>query len=324
MRKNPLLASAFAAVLTLASMLVSCKPSLPSDVLSKGEMEDILYDYHIALAMASAENYNDTTLTLTYKTAVLKKHDVTSEEFDSSMVYYMRHADLMHDVYKNLAERMENEVKDLGGNAGGNNRFSNLSATGDTANIWRGATTMVFSPEKPFNCQTFDIKADSTFRKGDRFVLDLETQFIYQDGVRDGLAVVAYQFDNDSTFTEYLHMQSAQHYTLEFSNSDSLGVKRIKGFFLLGQGDFADNNSSKTTLKLMFLQNVKLIKMHPQPKKPEKSEDDVLKELDSVNVKKDDTQEESGSAPKPKPTPAIPPQDAPLTIDKIDAPLKTR
>lgn len=32
--------------LTLAFVLVSCKPSVPSKYLSPGEMEDILYDYH--------------------------------------------------------------------------------------------------------------------------------------------------------------------------------------------------------------------------------------------------------------------------------------
>jgi hypothetical protein len=29
--------------------LTGCKPSLPDDVLSQGKMEDILYDYHLAL-----------------------------------------------------------------------------------------------------------------------------------------------------------------------------------------------------------------------------------------------------------------------------------
>ena len=35
--------------------LTGCKPSLPDDVLSQGKMEDILYDYHLALAMVQNE-----------------------------------------------------------------------------------------------------------------------------------------------------------------------------------------------------------------------------------------------------------------------------
>ena len=74
----------------------------------------------------------------------------TSADFDSSMVYYMRHTELLHDVYKDLAERLDKEVVALGGNSTGNSDFDNLTAVGDTANIWKDATSMVFSPdEKP-------------------------------------------------------------------------------------------------------------------------------------------------------------------------------
>ena len=39
-------------IVCLMEMMASCKPSLPGDVLSKGQMTDILYDYHLALSMA--------------------------------------------------------------------------------------------------------------------------------------------------------------------------------------------------------------------------------------------------------------------------------
>ena len=48
----------WAMVLLLMLGMVSCKPSLPHDILSKGKMTDILYDYHIALAMAQVDGDN--------------------------------------------------------------------------------------------------------------------------------------------------------------------------------------------------------------------------------------------------------------------------
>ena len=42
----------FSILICLLLGVVSCKPSLPGDVLSKGKMADILYDYHVALSMA--------------------------------------------------------------------------------------------------------------------------------------------------------------------------------------------------------------------------------------------------------------------------------
>lgn len=251
------------AVMALLFCVSSCKPSLPSGVLSKGKMTDILYDYHLALAMAHMDDNGDKGQSLAYREAVLRKHDVTSAEFDSSMVYYMRHTELLEDVYKDLTDRYNNEITAMGGSAKEGGEFANLSATGDTANVWNLATSMVFMPVKPFNSTSFDIKVDSTFHKGDRLMLDFDAQFIYQDGMRNGVAMLAVQFGNDSIAQRTIMIQSTQHYSVELSDDDSLGIKSVKGYFMLMNGDDGTGVSSQTTLKLMFLEHIKLIRMHP-------------------------------------------------------------
>lgn len=252
------------AVMALLFCVSSCKPSLPSGVLSKGKMTDILYDYHLALAMAHMDDNGDKGQSLAYREAVLRKHDVTSAEFDSSMVYYMRHTELLEDVYKDLTDRYNNEITAMGGSAKEGGEFANLSATGDTANVWNLATSMVFMPVKPFNSTSFNIKVDSTFHKGDRLMLDFDAQFIYQDGMRNGVAMLAVQFGNDSIAQRTIMIQSTQHYSVELSDADSLGIKSVKGYFMLMNGDNGTGVSSQTTLKLMFLEHIKLIRMHPQ------------------------------------------------------------
>ena len=251
------------AVMALLFCVSSCKPSLPSGVLSKGKMTDILYDYHLALAMAHMDDNGDKGQSLAYREAVLRKHDVTSAEFDSSMVYYMRHTELLEDVYKDLTDRYNNEITAMGGSAKEGGEFANLSATGDTANVWNLATSMVFMPVKPFNSTSFDIKVDSTFHKGDRLMLDFDAQFIYQDGMRNGVAMLAVQFGNDSIAQRTIIIQSTQHYSVELSDADSLGIKSVKGYFMLMNDDNGTGVSSQTTLKLMFLEHIKLIRMHP-------------------------------------------------------------
>ena len=252
------------AVMALLFCVSSCKPSLPSGVLSKGKMTDILYDYHLALAMAHMDDNGDKGQSLAYREAVLRKHDVTSAEFDTSMVYYMRHTELLEDVYKDLTDRYNNEITAMGGSAKEGGEFANLSATGDTANVWNLAASMVFMPVKPFNSTSFDIKVDSTFHKGDRLMLDFDAQFIYQDGMRNGVAMLAVQFGNDSIAQRTIMIQSTQHYSVELSDDDSLGIKSVKGYFMLMNGDNGTDVSSQTTLKLMFLEHIKLIRMHPQ------------------------------------------------------------
>ena len=250
------------AVMALLFCVSSCKPSLPSGVLSKGKMTDILYDYHLALAMAHMDDNGDKGQSLAYREAVLRKHDVTSAEFDSSMVYYMRHTELLEDVYKDLTDRYNNEITAMGGSAKEGGEFANLSATSDTANVWNLATSMVFMPVKPFNSTSFDIKVDSTFHKGDRLMLDFDAQFIYQDGMRNGVAMLAVQFGNDSIAQRTIMIQSTQHYSVELSDDDSLGIKSVKGYFMLMNDDNGTGVSSQTTLKLMFLEHIKLIRMH--------------------------------------------------------------
>lgn len=282
------------AVMALLFCVSSCKPSLPSGVLSKGKMTDILYDYHLALAMAHMDDNGDKGQSLAYREAVLRKHDVTSAEFDSSMVYYMRHTELLEDVYKDLTDRYNNEITAMGGSASAGGEFANLSATGDTANVWNLATSMVFMPVKPFNSTSFDIKVDSTFHKGDRLMLDFDAQFIYQDGMRNGVAMLAVQFGNDSIAQRTIMIQSTQHYSVELSDADSLGIKSVKGYFMLMNGDNGTGVSSQTTLKLMFLEHIKLIRMHPQ--KPVAAPSGSSPSASSDSLRKDSASSASSSS----------------------------
>lgn len=282
------------AVMALLFCVSSCKPSLPSGVLSKGKMTDILYDYHLALAMAHMDDNGDKGQSLAYREAVLRKHDVTSAEFDSSMVYYMRHTELLEDVYKDLTDRYNNEITAMGGSAKEGGEFANLSATGDTANVWNLAASMVFMPVKPFNSTSFDIKVDSTFHKGDRLMLDFDAQFIYQDGMRNGVAMLAVQFGNDSIAQRTIMIQSTQHYSVELSDADSLGIKSVKGYFMLMNDDNGTGVSSQTTLKLMFLEHIKLIRMHPQ--KPVAAPAGSSSSASSDSLRKDSASSSSSSS----------------------------
>lgn len=282
------------AVMALLFCVSSCKPSLPGGVLSKGKMTDILYDYHLALAMAHMDDNGDKGQSLAYREAVLRKHDVTSAEFDSSMVYYMRHTELLEDVYKDLTDRYNNEITAMGGSAKEGGEFANLSATGDTANVWNLATSMVFMPVKPFNSTSFDIKVDSTFHKGDRLMLDFDAQFIYQDGMRNGVAMLAVQFGNDSIAQRTIMIQSTQHYSVELSDADSLGIKSVKGYFMLMNDDNGTGVSSQTTLKLMFLEHIKLIRMHPQ--KPVAAPAGSSSSASSDSLRKDSASSASSSS----------------------------
>ncbi len=156
-----------------------------------------------------------------------------------------------------------------------------LSANGDTANIWKYASSMVFMPIQPYNEFSFKLEADTAFRKGDCFMLDFDSQFIYQDGIRDGIALLAVEFANDSVAQSIIHISGSQHYSLQIKDNENLGIKQVKGYFMLSDGGFATNETSESTLKLMFLEHIRLIRMHA--KKEDKAKDAASKDSTKVD-----------------------------------------
>ena len=69
----------------------------------------------------------------------------------------------------------------------------------------------MLNPYPPFNRMDFNVKADTTFHAGDRVTLDFNAQFIYQDGIRNAIAMLAVTFNNDSTATQIIHAGNTSH-----------------------------------------------------------------------------------------------------------------
>lgn len=259
-------------LVVIAAVVVSCKPSAPSDVIQPGEMEDLLYDYHLADAMARQASGNYEENILSYHTAVLNKYGVTTAQFDSSMVYYMRHATQLHDMYENIAERMGKDAQAMGSSVsinGGNEDYNTLS--GDTIDLWKGPQSMVLIPNEPYNLYSFHLKPDAKAQKGDDYVLTLHSNFIFQDGMRDGIVALALVFKNDSVASRVLHVSSSYDQQVALTDADSLGVKEIRGYFMLNKNN--QMNRSTTTLQLVSFDKIHLLRCHrkaeKQPNQPE-------------------------------------------------------
>lgn len=240
-----------------------CKPGVPSQYIQPNEMEDILYDYHLAGAMARnsmADGKNE----YAYRLAALKKHGVDQAQFDSSMVYYMQNTNMLHEIYQRLSKRLESEEMALGGAAA---NYDRLSSKGDTANVWNGDRSVVLTSQIPYNMYSFAIKADTSFHKGDRYLLEFDVQFIFQEGVRDAVAVMAMTLANDSVVAQTIHISSPSHFTLQLNDSERQGIKRINGYFLLNNEKAF--GGMQTTLRLLPIYNIRLIKMRANaPEQP--------------------------------------------------------
>ena len=262
----------FHTVLMAALFMASCIPTTPSQYIQPDDMEDILVDYHLARALAHNSGVHYDSIPF-YQAlcieAVFRKHGITQEQFDSSMVYYYTRADRFEAVYKRVAARLEERALILGATEGEIGKYASLNANGDTASIWPLRTRMLMTPIPPYNRWDFRLEADSTFRRGDSFLLQFVSDFIYQEGAKEGIAYMAATYGRkdgrDTTISRNTHFLSSGISQINYPAYDDGELKELRGYFYLGDG-----NDRTTTTRLLFLSNVQLIRFHNKQAENEK------------------------------------------------------
>ena len=259
----------------------ACKPGVPSNYIQPGDMEDILYDYYVSQGMASVPEQK--TGTEDYRrdlffNAVLKKHRVTRAEFDSSLVYYYTRADKFVDICHNVQDRLSEEALDLGTSEGEVERYTTQSLTGDTANVWEGNRSLMLIPYTPYNRIQFTQKADTSYHKGDSYMLSFMSDFLYQGGIKEALVYLALKYENDSIVSKVTHFSASGDTKLRIDACD-LKVKELMGYFYLGEG-----NEKNTDLKLLFLTDIQLIRFHKQKSDKSVSSASETQKVDSMKI----------------------------------------
>ncbi len=256
---------------------MACTRDIPH--LSEGEMEDILYDFHKAQAMAMIEGNNNNSKL--YTDAVLKKHGITQAEFDSSMIYYLRHTKYLRDIYKDITDRLNDDALAAGGVEGISSNIE-YSAEGDTANIWRMNKCMMLTNHAPYDKTYFTIKADTSYHKGDTYIWDIRPIFLFQDGYRNLTVAMSLKYSNDSVQSIYKSVSYPEPLHLSLTSSSDLQVKSVSGFAYMRQ----QANNSRTTLQLIFLSGIRLLKMHPVAISNTDENKDNVHKSDSVEAAK--------------------------------------
>ena len=249
------------AAFVLATSLSACKPQVPSRYIQPDEMEDLLYDYHLAQAMAmetggdNADGEGADYLQSLYLAAVLEKHGVTKADFDSSLTYYYIRADRFAPIYKNVAKRLSDYAAEQGASEGEINHYSRLTAGTDTVDVWRGRLSANLMPYPPYNRLEFKQEADTSFRRGDAFMFLVNSEFLYQNGAHSAEACIAIRYDNDTVVARTCHINTSGISQLRLPALKDRQAKTITGFIHL-----KPETEPSQALKLMVIRNIQLIK----------------------------------------------------------------
>lgn len=267
----------------LLVLLSACTPKVPGEYIQPDDMEDILYDYFVSQGIAKEEEMENTSRVMDYRRklyfeAVLKKYNLTQEEFDSSLVYYYTRSDRFVKIWKNVQERLGEAAMEYGASAGEVETYTTSTLTGDTANIWNGVISQLLIPYAPHNRLQYHLQADTAFRKGDSFMLAWNSNFLYESGSKDAVAYMAVKYKNDSIVSTVTHFSVDGRTQIRIDGCDE-PVREISGFIYLGKG-----YDPTSTMRMLIVTDIQLIRFHkqknvPQEPEPQKSEADSLSQV---------------------------------------------
>lgn len=215
-------------------LLTACKPPLPNGVLSEGKMEDVLYDFHLAQGMAETvpfdEGHTLEQVRYEYLQAVLKKHDITEAEFDSSLVFYCSDLTRMNRIYSHLTARLQREADALGVATGPRDVFEGLTAEGDTANVWRDRPLFVVKSQVMDNLQAWEQECDSTWEPGDDVLWRFSVQMLAKNfRTGDSYADLVIHYTNDSIRSHLAMVGIHKDFELKVDNPRDWTPKKVIG-----------------------------------------------------------------------------------------------
>lgn len=212
MKILPVILSAFA--LALSVIYSSCN-NRPKDVLTDKEMVDLLTDLQIAQAYystsgAGSQRINRDSIT----ESVLKKHNVSHEQLDSTVAYYGRNMD---DYYL-LFEKVEQNLREISGQSAESIKEDD---------IWPYSHFAAFFPGQMTNGITFSIPADQLERGSS---VDWRMRVTRPDGIELTLGV---EYMDGSASIVTRNVSGNRNLSLGVMTDTALNAKRIFGTMMV-------------------------------------------------------------------------------------------
>lgn len=270
-------------------LLGACKPFTPAGVMSEGKLEEVLYDYSLAISMA--DNSSSTgmdereALRYQYIQKVFEKHDITEDYFDSTMVWYASEGKRLHAIYQRLNDRLDAEAKTLGVDLSDTEIYANYNnIDGDTTNVWNGSRIVYVSNYQPDNVKTITLASDSTYQMGDSFKLSYVANFLPSAGLHSAYILFSAYYEDNSVISQ-VH-QVGGNYKNEInliptSRQDSLIITRLVVTL------YAQPTSSQYEPSLFYMYYPSILRIHkakPLPGTSLDKEDTDTAVLDTLNV----------------------------------------
>lgn len=240
----------------LVFVLVGCKVKRPSDVITESQMEDLLYDYHVAKAMGDNLPYNENYKKALYIEAVFHKHGTTEAAFDSSMVWYTRNTELLSKIYERVNKRLKDQQNSINHLIALRDKKPQTSEPGDSINVWAWQQVARLTSAPLGNKFTFTLSSDSNFKKRDALLWEVRYRFLERIQDSASAAVMAMQiiYENDSTISDLRRIYQSGKQSIRLHSDSMRAIKEVKGFIYLPQ--------AKDETRTLLLDGIMLTRYH--------------------------------------------------------------
>lgn len=244
------------ACLLLLCAFFSCRSKQEEGVLRKSKMSKVLYDYHLAQAMAEQAGSSDSTAYFKhlYVEAVFRKHGISEKEFLHSLKWYTRHTEDLYEIYQGLDKRYTEASLSMDG---GQVSINPLNVLGDTAHLWQGPSHQLLS-SSGINRFTFELLADTSYHPGDRLQWEFSTRWVYGEGTKSATAVLSVCYDNDSVASSIQYVYSSGKQSVV----QKLGKRKPKSITCF----IYQNAPWSASPKLLMLSDISLVKYRNKEK----------------------------------------------------------
>ncbi len=280
----------------LTTILPSCD-NRPDKVLSKSEMEEVLYDFHITQGIINSLSPEEQKNAQAYLDALWMKHGISQEIFDSSMIYYNRHPKALREIYARLDAKYDDMQTKLQLETG-NNQMNSIYTGGDTTNLWSGRHLYILRNRDILNKYTFSILADTSFHSKDAFILNLTPRFIVENNELAGndrlFANISITYNNGKTIGMTRETRSSDNMLMQLAAADPSGIRQLSGFFYY--------EGAKDTRNMCVISNISLVRMHSREAAADEARQDSLQtdslRADSMRQRPDSMKKSQPSMPK--------------------------
>ena len=226
-------------VCILVFAVAGCKVKKPNDVISESEMENLLYDYHLAKSMGDNLPYSENYKKELYIDAVFRKYGTTQAAFDSSMVWYTRNTELLSKIYDKVRKRLKDEQELVGDLIAKRDKKPKMTTPGDSIDVWPWQRMVRLTGEMMNNQFIFTLPTDSNYKDRDTLVWKVNYRFlepVLADSMRAVTMAMQIIYEKDTISRWKTAKKSGVQQIRLFA--DTLGkMKEIRGFIYYPVGN---------------------------------------------------------------------------------------